>query len=544
MPVLQITSADGTEWLFRIDSTTQFGRSGDSGLEISGRGISRKHGRFLQAADGSWWVEDLQSKNGIQVNGRQVDRHRLAYGDRLTVGDTTITFLTDVADAPGREDPGVTISEIARSSYPTVEREPAGPSGIEARRLASLYEISRQLLDQRDVRGLIEVACSALINAIDAGVVVIGLTCDPQRDKEMLFVRPASMQRACVTLSLSVLRRTLDARKSVLIAETSSDKDMWAAQSVVLGGIQSALCVPLMRDRQVTGFIYVDSRQSQRRYDELDLDFASAVGSLVGTAVEVARLHEAEIAKLRMEAELAAARRVQQAILPSIWPSVPGWEIQGYHQSCHEVGGDYHDAILADDGRLWLVVADVCGKGAPAALLASSVHAAVHALIGHCSSPADLLAKINALLLRRQIDQSFVTCQVAVVDVGTGSAVFASAGHPCPMWAGPAAGPSVLSLRPGLLLAAGVEGTIPETPWQFPDTGATLLLYTDGVSEAMSPEHEQFGTDRMLQAMSERGSTPAKEMIDQMRSAVEQFRGSCPPSDDLTMLACRRLPVA
>jgi sigma-B regulation protein RsbU (phosphoserine phosphatase) len=543
MPELWITDDQGARRVHRIDGTVEFGRAESCDIGIHAPGVSRRHGRFLLAPDGSWWVEDLQSKNGILINGRQTTRHRLRDGDLLTVGNAAVAFHADTAPPAQRTGVEVTISDVPRLPHSTLEHEPATATRIEARRLGSLYEISRQLLNQRDVRGLIEVACSSLIGTLEAGVVVIGLTCDPQRDKDLLFVRPPNMQHAGVTLSLSVLRRTLEARKSVLVAETSSDERMLAAQSIVFGGIQSALCVPLMQDQRVTGFIYVDSRRGPRRYNTEDLDFASAVGSLVGTAVEVARLHEAEIAKERMEAELAAARRVQQAILPSSWPTLPGWEVWGHHQSCREVGGDYYDAIPTEDGRLWLVVADVCGKGAPAALLASSIHTAVHALVGHCSSPAELLTRVNALLLRREVEESFVTCLIAAVDPRSGSAIFASAGHPVPLWAGCRTGPEPLRFETGMVLGAMGETAFPQTAWHFPAEGGSLLMYTDGISEAMSPEEEQFGEGRMLQVIGGSGSVSAQELAEHLLGRVEQFRGCCPQSDDLTVLVCRRLPA-
>ena len=236
-------------------------------------------------------------------------------------------------------------------------------------------------MDQSDVAGLIDVASNALIESLQAEVVVFGLTCDPEHETEHLVVRPPGAAADRVILSRSILRRTIDNRSAQLVSDTRTDERLGFAQSIIVGGISSALCVPMMRNDRVTGFIYVDSRRRGRSYDERDLQFGCAVGAMVGTAIENARLREAEIARQRLEAELAGAREVQQSILPSSWPQVPGWEVFGEHATCHEVGGDYYDAIVARDGRIWLIMADVAGKGAPAALLAACFHAALHAVV-------------------------------------------------------------------------------------------------------------------------------------------------------------------
>ena len=324
-----------------------------------------------------------------------------------------------------------------------------------------------------------------MAEALKAGSVVFGLTCDPEHHPDQLFVRPAAVRRVGVTLSLSILRRTLDTKRSILIADTHLDANLLSAHSIVSGGIHSALCVPLMRNQVVTGFMYVDSRQGGRPYNEQDLDFASAVGAMVGTAVENAPAARGGTCQATDGAELTGARRVQEAIMPANWPQFEGWEIHGRHQMCYEVGGDYYDAILAEDGRLWLFVADVSGKGAAAAMLASSTHAGIHALVDHCDSPAELLTRLNRLMRRRPVSSSFVTCLAVLLETNSRTIRLASAGHPPPVLVPPTGVPAMMEVQPGFMLGAFDDPVYEDTVPPELRAGESFVMYTDGVTEAM-----------------------------------------------------------
>ncbi len=539
MSSLHVRDPSGRQSVFRLSGDiVVFGRSRDCMLVLDAKGVSRIHGRFVREPEGRWWVEDLGAKNGILLNGRFISRHPLADGDVLTVGELALTYRHSAAGVPGSPTPALTLTDAVTAPGTTVERAPGVVSSMDARRLTALYEISTRLMDRRDVGDLVDVAASALIAELEAEVVVFGLTRDPERERDRVIIRPAGFAAGSITLSRSVLSRTLEARRAILVSDTSSDVDLRIAQSIVVGGIRSALCVPLMRQQDVTGFIYVDSRRCGRAYDDRDLQFASAVGAMAGTAIENARLAAAELVKQRMEAELARAREVQQAIMPSQWPAVEGWEVSGRHISCREVGGDYCDAIVTRDGRLWLLIADVCGKGAGAALLASSIHAAVHALIEQCPTPSRLLAPLNDLLVRHAVGASFVTLLAAVVDPATGEALVSSAGHPPPIHFSAERAPAPIPIEGGLMLGVVERTDYADTRWSIPQDSGTLLLYTDGVTEALDPAGEPFGEDRLLATLAAPAS--AGDVIATVLGELERFRGAAEQSDDLTLLACRR----
>ncbi len=534
-----------TLWIEQPDATVRrqellgtavtFGRLRENDIVLEAQGVSRQHGRFSAGLDGEWWVEDLGSTNGTRVNDRFITRQRLRDGDSVQVGVVRLTFRRP--HAATRATTTVTICEAPASGESIVDRPAGGLNLMDGDRLRALYEIARRLIDRRDAPDLIDEASDALITALGAEVVVFGLTPDP--DHPQMEVRPRRMQRDQVTLSRSVLERTLRARRASLVTDTSADGELATTHSIVAAGIRSAICVPMLCGDAVTGFIYLDHRRAGRRYDERDLEFVAAVGAIVGTAIENARLHDAELVHQRIEAELASAREVQRAILPSTWPVLDGWDVHGAFEMCYEVGGDYYDAVVAKDGALWLVVADVAGKGVPASLLSSSTHALFHALIERVPSPGELLTQMNGLVIKRELGPAFVTCLIVRIEPATGNTALASAGHPYPIGLAPGRPAEIVHTDNGPPLGLFPGFQYPDTPWTFPAPGG-LLLYTDGVTEALNDRQDLFGERRLLDALDSESPETATDAVNAVQRAVAGFRADHPQSDDTSTLACCR----
>jgi len=537
MPRLRLPEATGAQRDLPIEQAIlTFGRAGDNDLVLDRAGVSRFHGRFVRDADGQWWVEDLGSKNGILVDGLPTKKKQLRHGDTLTVGSVTIVFEADKPSAP----PAVAFDERAYSAERTVEWPVGARGALDRARLQALCDLARRLLERRDINGLIDEAYSALRRVVGVDTVVVGVTCELDLDPDSLIVRPEERGPERVLLSRSVLRRAIEDRRVLLISETAGSRQFAAATSIVSGGIRSAICVPLTRAEEVTGFVYVDSRARRRPYLEADAEFVSAIAGLIGTAIENVRLQKAERVRERMAAELATARRVQTAILPSDWPGVSGWEFARHHAPCWEVAGDYYDAVLAPDGRAWLVIADAAGKGAPAALLASSVHAGVHALVGRCAEPGEFLHELNGLLGRRELGPNFVTCLAAVIVPSSGAMQLASAGHPDPVFIDTSGQATRLPVAGGPPLCIEPDTAYEHTDWRLPNGRGSLLMYTDGVSEALDAQAELFGETRLMEALTASGPRDATGYVTALRQAVDTFRGGREPTDDVTILVCSR----
>ena len=516
-----------------------FGRSGECDIVLRSPGVSRQHGRLTRDPQGSWWVEDLNSRNGTCVNGRSITRQALVDGDVLQIGGAVLTFCL----APGQSVAGSCGFTIADAGAPpgiVLERSPGRVEGMDSRRLAALYEVGRQLLSKRSISSLMETAAGAMLAGLEARAVVVAAMDDPDRPPRETVVRPSDLAAHSLVLSRTILRRSMAGKQAVLIGDTGQDAGLKSAPSIVRGGIQSAMCVPMMVDGRVIGCIYVDSSGDSERYDERDLDFTCAVGAMVGAAIENSRLQQADIEHARMEAELSGARRVQKALLPPSWPHLIGWVVHGYQCPCREVGGDYCDVIVAQDGQVWMIVADVCGKGAPAAILASGIYATVHAVVDRVDSPRALLSRINEVLVRREVDLSFVTCLVCVLDPATGRVRISSAGHPAPLFVGANGRASSVGIAKGMVLGIQPHADCADSEWVFPGPGA-LLLCSDGMTEVFNPAHQEFGEEGLLRAIVGATWESARDLVEVAEAAVRELRGSDEATDDMTLLVCRKV---
>jgi sigma-B regulation protein RsbU (phosphoserine phosphatase) len=172
------------------------------------------------------------------------------------------------------------------------------------------------------------------------------------------------------------------------------------------------------------------------------------------------------------------------------------------------------------------------------------MHTGIRALLGQCSTPGQLLQRLNELLLERELGASFVTCLAALITPDTGDAVLSSAGHPHPVCVSEGKAPRLVPLDNNLIIGAFGETGFADTHWRFPESTSTLLMYSDGVSEAFNEYREQFGTERLLEALSTCGSRSAPEIVQAVQSELAAFRGRQEQSDDLTLLACRRTSIS
>ncbi len=255
----------------------------------------------------------------------------------------------------------------------------------------------------------------------------------------------------------------------------------------------------------------------------------------------LARARELEKERDRLEHELDLARRIQQRLLPAGPPDVAGLEIAGVSEPAREVGGDYYDHIPLGDDRVLLVIADVSGKGVPAALLMSAFRASLMSQDALRIGPAAVASHLNDFLHRSVEPGKFVTAFVGFLDGRTGHFVYANAGH----------NPPVLRRRDGRVewLATGglILGIVPDTRFESGDAqlepGDLLALYTDGVTEGADAANEQFGEERLVESLSRLAGRPCGEIAHAVVREVRAFEGEQGPADDITLLVARRHPA-
>ena len=272
------------------------------------------------------------------------------------------------------------------------------------------------------------------------------------------------------------------------------------------------------------------------------LDFEDLQITIERTLTHMAEWKEALLSRDKLVAlqnELDVASKIQQSILPTSFPEGAGYEVYGNMAPARNVGGDFFDVILLENDKLGLAVADVSDKGVPAALFMMSSRTLLKgSAIGH-SAPGDVLSEVNDLLNEDNETFMFVTVIYTVFDPATGDLIYANGGHNTPLLVRPDGSSEELPMTGGIAL-----GVMPELEYRQNSVslaqGDTLVLYTDGVSEAMNSGDEEFGVERLQNIFIDHPPASAREANEAILQAVSDFAGETPQSDDVTCLVLRR----
>jgi sigma-B regulation protein RsbU (phosphoserine phosphatase) len=310
-------------------------------------------------------------------------------------------------------------------------------------------------------------------------------------------------------------------------------------------GFRSAAIVPLIADENPIGTLVVDSRRV-RSFNEEDVRFLQLMANQAAIAIEKARLRQEEIERHRMEKELSVGRQIQLSMLPESCPMVPGWQFGAIYEAAKQVGGDFYDffRVPGEGPERWgLVIADVSDKGVPAALFMALSRTTIRNTALRGRSPADALTWANRFIREDSQSDMFLTAFYAVLEVDSGQLTFCSAGHNRPLWWQAETAVFRELDTDGIVLGVLDDISLVErTSAIMP--GDVLLLYTDGVTEAINEEVEEFGLARLKTAVSATLSTDPdaspETLIDAILGAVRAFTGDADQYDDITLLVVRR----
>jgi serine phosphatase RsbU (regulator of sigma subunit) len=330
----------------------------------------------------------------------------------------------------------------------------------------------------------------------------------------------------------------VEEKVSILTKNALADPRFDRQQSIISLGIRSAMCVPLWHDDAVTGLIYVDSLSRENSFTQDDLTLLSSLANVAAVKLENARLLEEMIEKKRMERELELAREIQQNSLPGQAPRFRGFDILGSNTPCYTIGGDYFDFIERPRG-LAVALGDVSGKGTGAALMMMVLRAAVHFACQRESDVLAILSETNGVMYDNSPSQFFATFFLGDIEEASGRMRYVNAGHIPPFFYRArtrslerlSAGGTVLGLFPEAQFDAGDV--------EF-DAGDTLVVFTDGLSEAWGSEEEEFGEDRIGALIRENASLSAKELERLIQNEVEVFTSGARPTDDRTLIVVKR----
>lgn len=541
--------ANGEERIALSRLRTTIGRSARSDVCIPDAFASRLHAEVRQEGDG-YWLQDLGSANGTRYNGTPVKLPvPLSSGGQIQIGETTIVFDDDRFEIQG----GATLIADATDAL-----DPSTTISLQSRRIPTTELLKEQFSSRNDLLGLISKVGVALLSAsgldetlnqvaslvfeaVPAERCVIMLRDEKSDDGMKIMVarvRGNDEPLQEVRISRTVMDEVLKNGKSVLTADAQHDPK-FASQTIALQGIRSVLAVPLSVDeRTVFGLVYADSPTYEATFSEEHLNILTTLASVAAIRVENARLLEERFERERMEHELHLATEIQQRFQPSAPPSIDGYEFQGISFSCYEIGGDYYDFIPGPNGKMLIALGDVSGKGTAAALLMSSLHAAIHAQVAARSSLDETIVSVNKYLTENTPANRFVTLFIAELDPKNGSLKYINAGHNPPI-IGRSDG-TVAQLSSGgfpLGIIPGAEFEVGETYLQ---NGEALVVYSDGVSEANNIRNEEFGLDRLTEVIRKHLTASAAGIRDKVESALSAFTQTAPANDDITLVIVKR----
>lgn len=544
--VLEVWSADGQRRQIPLPAERlTVGRSIDNDLSFPEDHSLSRHHLLFELMEGGWFVKDLGSKNGTTLNGYRLrEATSLRTGDRIEVGKVRIVFAA-ASTAPRVEfvdevekptNPSTTIAvklEAIVKSGSEVESRAFGTAAEEsAHRIGALIEVGRELAGHRPLNELFPLILNLALKSVGAsrGAIL-------SIEKDELTTR--AVIGGGLRVSNTIKDRVLRDRSSLLIRDTGKDSALALAQSLVMQKVRSLMAAPLQTNDRVIGMIYVDSPDLIRNFTTEDLNLLTVMANTAAVRIEQVRLAEIEKTEELTRRELDQAAEIQRSLFPEFPPDIPGWEIAGASDPCRAVGGDYYDYAVTPMGRQAIIVADVAGKGLPAALLMSSLQARFMTLAEQFDDAAEFMTRLNHGIAMKCPGNRFITAFLAVLHPESGEVEYVSAGHNPPLIRRSRGqvelvkdGGPVLGIMKSIRYVAGRVVLGP---------GDAMVLYSDGVTEAPNLEEVEFGEARLEESLAKLDEVNAVEFIRDLRAMIWEHAGGAPQADDITTVVVRRL---
>ena len=537
------------------------GRSARNDLCIPDPFASRVHAEVRREGE-EYFLQDLGSANGTLYNGGTVEGTvPLTSGGRIQIGETEIVFddgsyhssmgATMITDNSSTSLPEATIA-LASGDRTTsglleaIKDASSSPQVNEVARvaregdlLALISKVGITLLSSSTLDETLENIVSLVFEAVPADRCLLMMRDEHSEELRVAVarLRDRAGEVGEIRVSRNVMDEVVIKGKSVLTSDAQHDP-RFASGTVVLQGVRSVLAVPLGVSEKVFGIIYADSPIAEGRFTEDHLKVLTTLASVAAIRVENARLVESRFQQERLERELQLAMEIQQRFQPTAPPQVAGYELQGISFPCYEIGGDYYDFIPREDGRLVIALGDVSGKGTAAALLMSSLHAAIHAQTGSHDTLVETISAVNRYLADNIPSNRFVTLFYAELDPDSGAFSFLNAGHNPPLIVH-AAGTVEQLASGGLPLGIKADAEYREGRTTL-QPGDVLVIYSDGVTEAASPSGEEFGPTRLYEVVSRNVEASAAGIRDRIESALTKFSQGTQAADDITLVIVKR----
>lgn len=536
---------------------TSIGRHPDCHIVVDAGAVSRFHAKVVRQGE-QFSVCDLGSRNGTFLNGQLLSGAQiLREGDRIRISDVELAFHSDAV--PEFASSGSAEVTFSGSSFgivmvddepgsskvvaPQVEFEKSG-EGLKIKatpeaKLEALLRINRNLnnsLSLDDMLPGILDSLFAIFPSADRGFIVMQ-TDDDQLQTRWVKTRQARDETETVRISRTIIRRVISTGEAILSFDAMQDSRFDSSESIADFSIKSMICAPLGdAEGNMFGALQIDSTQGRGQFSEEDIDLLCGVAAQAGILITNAQMHEQALQQRETEQDLKLAIEVQKAFLPQTSPDSPGYELQSFYQAAHHIGGDYFDYIELSGGRIGVVVADVVGHGVAAAMFMAKLSAETRFCLASEPDLAVAIEKLNDRMSSLEVER-FITFLLVVIDPASDSVTIVNAGHMPPI---------VRHARNGEITEPGEEesglpiaidtGMDYEAVTLTVEVGDVLLLYTDGINEAMDVDDNEFG----IEAIRKIASTDSDTVKDRVVDAVLAHMGDTPPFDDMCLVVIRR----
>jgi len=302
--------------------------------------------------------------------------------------------------------------------------------------------------------------------------------------------------------------------------------------------INSLLCAPLKTKGKLIGVLNVFNKMSDEGFTDDDQRMLSIIATQSAQVVESARLYDEEKSLKKIEEELRVASDIQSFLLPKTKPIINGFDIAGRSIPAKEVGGDYFDFITIDDNRTVVCLGDISGKGMPAAMLMANLQATLRGQALFTSSAGECLTRANKLLYRSTDMQKFATLFYGIIDTSNDDFHFSNAGHDPPFLIN--SNNNVARLTKGGTVLGFMEGYQYEEDSIKLNSDDTIIIYSDGITEALNEKNKEFGEDRLLNIIMGNIKSSAETLIEKVFDALKIFVKDVPQSDDITIVVIKK----
>jgi phosphoserine phosphatase RsbU/P len=547
---LEVVAPDGSRRFARIAETPfLIGRSGDTAkhLQLRDPRISRQCAAIV-SEDSRYYLEDRGQRHGMFVNGDKITRRILEDGDVISFGVENfyeLIFRSSLLDT--------SIPDLL-SRIESISSSDAPPGGLH--KLNLLLEATALLHSRLPLEAVLGTMLDHAIAITDAdrGFLLEAQSSGPLRVRLARGRGGTRLSPAEAAPSQTALRQALDQQASIITEDLAqAGIDLKAAESIIAQRLRAVVVIPLYSMPRASssdssarnkrgdflGVVYLDSRRPAA-FSKLDRRILDALAVEAASILDNARLVEHERERQRMEQEIGIARDIQQALLPRSFRDFPHLGVTGINLPCLMVGGDYFDVFPMSEDRTAFIIADVSGKGLGAALLTTMLQGALSAMrIG--IEPALVIDHINHFLCEHVELARYATIFFGVLDLD-GQLEFINAGHPSPFL-----------LRRGEVDEPFTEGSYPVG--LMPGTqyvaarlklrpGDTLVLFSDGVTEAMDPDYNMYGGSRLREVLADLHEASLSHLQKTILESIETFTRGAAQADDLTLLLVRYRPAA